>query len=198
MEWIRELLTDWEKWLNPYRNIPEKQIFTAAVLCVFLAVFVRFFRWKFRDRWLSVGLGAFYIYTVLCATFLGRISGSRRIRLEPFWCIRAAFDTGRWEYWYYIIGNILMFIPAGFFVERITGVLVKGRRRTWIKTLILGFFRMILSVGLCFLFSAFIEGAQFYFGRGLCEFDDVFHNTLGSLIGYLISLVFFHIVWYDK
>ena len=42
MEWIRELLTDWEKWLNPYRNIPEKQIFTAAVLCVFLAVFVRF------------------------------------------------------------------------------------------------------------------------------------------------------------
>ena len=61
MEWIRELLTDWEKWLNPYRNIPEKQIFTAAVLCVFLAVFVRVFRWKFRDRWLSVGLGAFYI-----------------------------------------------------------------------------------------------------------------------------------------
>ena len=59
MEWIRELLTDWEKWLNPYRNIPEKQIFTAAVLCVFLAVFVRHFRWKFRDRWLS---GLLYLY----------------------------------------------------------------------------------------------------------------------------------------
>lgn len=35
-------------------------------------------------------------------------------------------------------------------------------------------------------FSVFIEATQYFTGRGLCEFDDVFHNTLGACIGFII------------
>jgi glycopeptide antibiotics resistance protein len=36
------------------------------------------------------------------------------------------------------------------------------------------------------MFSAAIEITQYFTGRGLCEFDDVFHNTLGACIGFII------------
>lgn len=31
-----------------------------------------------------------------------------------------------------------------------------------------------------------LEITQYFTGRGLCEFDDVFHNTLGACIGFII------------
>ncbi|WP_288535663.1 VanZ family protein [uncultured Ruminococcus sp.] len=36
------------------------------------------------------------------------------------------------------------------------------------------------------MFSAAIEITQYFTGRGLCEFDDVFNNTLGACIGFII------------
>lgn len=33
-------------------------------------------------------------------------------------------------------------------------------------------------------FSAGIEITQYITGRGLCEFDDVFNNTLGAFVGF--------------
>ena len=126
---LHEILQDGERLLNPFRNIPERQIFLVGIFCLCLAVFVRIFQWRWRERWLSTGALAFYCYTLLCATVLGRSPGTRRIRLEPFWCIRAAFETGHWIYWYYIIGNILIFLPVGFFIERLTWLLSPGWRR---------------------------------------------------------------------
>lgn len=215
---LHEILQDGERLLNPFRNIPERQIFLVGIFCLCLAVFVRIFQWRWRERWLSTGALAFYCYTLLCATVLGRSPGTRRIRLEPFWCIRAAFETGHWIYWYYIIGNILIFLPVGFFIERITWLLSPGWRR-WkgrreargqgertVKNgerpngsrkkqpglfwrIFCGVLRFAFSAGFCLMLSCLIEGLQFLYGRGLCEFDDLFHNTLGGLIGYLISLV---------
>ena len=215
---LHEILQDGERLLNPFRNIPERQIFLVGIFCLCLAVFVRIFRWRWRERWLSTGAFAFYCYTLLCATVLGRSPGTRRIRLEPFWCIRAAFETGHWIYWYYIIGNILIFLPVGFFVERLTWLLSPGWRR-WKERrearrqgerteknggrpngsrkkqpdlfwrIFCGVLRFVCSAGLCLMLSCLIDGLQFLYGRGLCEFDDLFHNTLGGSIGYLISLV---------
>ena len=239
---LHEILQDGERLLNPFRNIPERQIFLVGIFCLCLAVFVRIFQWRWRERWLSTGALAFYCYTLLCATVLGRSPGTRRIRLEPFWCIRAAFETGHWIYWYYIIGNILIFLPVGFFIERLTWLLSPGWRR-WKERregrrrgertekdggrrkgeevartgegaagkirerkpgrpngsrkkqpglfwrIFCGVLRFAFSAGFCLMLSCLIEGLQFLYGRGLCEFDDLFHNTLGGLIGSLISLV---------
>ena len=61
-----------------------------------------------------------------------------------------------------ILTNVIMFVPVG--------VLVGGAwkwRGLW--------FAVGLSVG--------IEVLQLVTSRGLCEFDDVIHNTIGALIG---------------
>ena len=34
------------------------------------------------------------------------------------------------------------------------------------------------------LISCSIEGLQLWLQGGLCELDDVFHNTLGAIVGY--------------
>ena len=44
--------------------------------------------------------------------------------------------------------------------------------------------RKCLIISGCF--SIFIEITQFITGRGLMEFDDVFNNTVGAVIGHLL------------
>ena len=38
--------------------------------------------------------------------------------------------------------------------------------------------------------SLCVELLQLVLKRGLCEFDDVFHNVLGSMVGYLTVSMF--------
>ena len=49
--------------------------------------------------------------------------------------------------------------------------------RTWFKT------KKILLSGICL--SGIIEVSQFAFCKGLCETDDVMHNSVGAFLGYL-------------
>lgn len=46
--------------------------------------------------------------------------------------------------------------------------------------------------------SCVIEGSQFAFRRGLCETDDVIHNTLECIIGYLVFLWLLKIKRYHR
>ena len=67
-----------------------------------------------------------------------------------------------------IIANILIFIPLGI----LAGSLWKWRG-------------MFAGIGV----SAAIELLQLTSQRGLCEFDDIFHNTLGTFIGVSIYML---------
>lgn len=49
-------------------------------------------------------------------------------------------------------------------------------------------FRFVTALGSGLLISVCIEVVQLVFHRGLFEFDDMFHNTLGTLIGIGIFL----------
>jgi hypothetical protein rflaF_18094 len=60
-----------------------------------------------------------------------------------------------------------MFIPLGVLLPYLCGI-------TKFKSV----FLMSLA------FSAGIEITQYITGRGLCEFDDVFNNTLGACVGF--------------
>lgn len=176
MNWLDEMMADWEKWLNPYYKVPAWQVAAAALFCIALVIYIGRKDWLVRKRRYSLGLGLFWLYTILCATIFGRNPGKTRLELELFWCIRAALATGHWTYWYYIIGNILLFVPMGFFMGRVAAS-KKG----------FGIGQAVWIIGLCFLCSAGIEGLQYAGGLGLCELDDVFHNTLGGMMGYLFS-----------
>ncbi len=109
-----------------------------------------------------------YIYTL---TVFGRnISFSSGTKWEFFWTYRAIEDGQK-----YLIAdianNILMFIPVGM----LAGLLSKTY--AWWRVL---FFGMAMSLS--------IELLQFHLKRGLCETDDVIHNSLGCLLGYIMAV----------
>ena len=63
--------------------------------------------------------------------------------------------------------NVAVFVPVGLML----GIILK--QRAWWTALLIG---MGVSVG--------VEVSQLMMNRGLCEVDDVIHNTLGCAIGY--------------
>lgn len=73
-------------------------------------------------------------------------------------------------YWFgRIVGNIVMLMPLSVFL------CLMCRRLNAIHIGIIG-----CACSMC------IELTQYYTGRGLLEFDDIFHNTLGAVIGYFV------------
>jgi glycopeptide antibiotics resistance protein len=66
-----------------------------------------------------------------------------------------------------LILNVLLFVPIGFLL----GAIIKERR--WLQVIEMG----------C-LFSLMIEILQLLTRRGVCNIDDVIHNTIGCAIGY--------------
>ena len=82
-----------------------------------------------------------------------------------------------WNHWslrefQLIIFNVLMFLPLGFLLPLLSNRL----RRFWPVMLI----SLIATTG--------IELFQMLSRRGIFELDDIFHNTLGSVTGYLIIM----------
>lgn len=110
------------------------------------------------------GLLAGYAFLILAETVLIRkpFTGEH-LRLELLWS---------WQEWNVqkeqILTNIVMFVPVGV----LTGKLWKWKG-LW------------FAAGL----SLAIEILQLVTGRGLCEFDDVFHNALGAAIGVGLVMV---------
>ena len=131
----------------------------------------------------SAGLLAGYIYIVLTSLVLNRRTGlTYTHRLQPFWSYRLIIQGNRTCLWENLL-NIILFIPIGFF-SKIT--LPKWKMK------------YILIVGV--VTSLILELLQLILRRGLCEFDDVFNNTAGTLIGFaIVSLgAFLYDTLFDK
>lgn len=109
----------------------------------------------------------FYIIFVMWITLIirePRVS-ERVFKLELFWAIRDCLGNaplGDQEAIQYLL-NIIFFVPVVFLF-------------LWKKSWKYCFF-------ISMMFSAFIELTQYIFNLGWCEIDDVFSNTLGSIIG---------------
>ena len=122
-----------------------------------------------NKRKLIIALFAIYILAVLWITLIDREFGNRRANLVPFWefanvikGVRRSFFIGQ------ILGNLVMLMPLGFMLPIIKKVSLKQ------------------ALLIAFCFSAGIELTQFITGRGLMEFDDVFNNTVGAVLGYKV------------
>lgn len=120
-----------------------------------------------------------YMTVVLCATMLDRSNVWIHGTILPlFYSYKEAWNSFTAADWRNIILNILLFVPFGFLLP----VGVKWFRN-FMKTYLAG---LILTV--C------IEVLQLVLKRGIFELDDIFNNTLGTMIGYgcyvlLISLI---------
>lgn len=88
--------------------------------------------------------------------------------LTPLQEIRRTIHAGRYWSWFLLAGNIVMFMPIGFFPRLL------WRRWGWWKSVLAGF-------GV----SVTIELAQLFTERST-DIDDVILNTLGALLGWLL------------
>ncbi|KUP06869.1 hypothetical protein Q75_07035 [Bacillus coahuilensis p1.1.43] len=93
------------------------------------------------------------------------------INLIPFKSIYEHIRTAEsYHFTDNLIGNILAFIPFGFFLPVL--------KKTYIK--------MIKLICITFAFSASIEYLQYVFKVGALDVDDICLNVIGSLIGYYL------------
>jgi glycopeptide antibiotics resistance protein len=139
---------------------------------VFAFLFYRKGRLRFSS-FASIPMLAFYLSFVVTITVIARIKSAKaQYKLALFWSYKA-IQNGRTELRAEIFWNIVLFIPIGILLS-----LILAGKLKWLVILI----SMLLSAG--------IEVTQLLFHRGLFEFDDIVHNTLGAVTGVLVFIVF--------
>ena len=107
------------------------------------------------------------VFVIYYSTLIYRQTNSvMTYNLHPFWSYRAI-----WNGTSFLIAenvmNVLAFIPIGLLIG------VGFPKWSWCR-----------AIGFGCLISVSIEFLQYFFRRGFSEFDDVFHNTFGCVIGY--------------
>ena len=124
---------------------------------------------EFQLKRIRIGLFSVYIAIVLWITLIDREWGDHKAKLLPFWELANVIKgVERSFYIKQIVGNLTMLLPVGFMLPMLKKVTLK----------------QVLLISM--LFSISIEVVQFVTGRGLMEFDDVFNNTVGAVLGYII------------
>ena len=118
------------------------------------------------------GILSGYLFLIFSTTVLARDAKPEYdYDFELFWSY-SAIKAGREDLLFLNIANLLMLMPVGFLI----GCIGVARYR-WVT---------LIGVGI----SGVIEFAQLLLKRGMFEFDDIFHNALGCVVGYLIYRVF--------
>ena len=122
---------------------------------------------------IAMPLLAFYLSFVAKVTIFSRFPFFEpQYMLMPFWSYKAIAE-GRVGLISEVFWNVVLFIPIGFLF-----MLLLTFKHKRIVTVIIGF-----------LLTASIELIQLIFHRGYFEFDDIFHNTLGTVIGIGVYLI---------
>ena len=121
----------------------------------------------------------FYLSFILTITILERTpSRHARYELDLFWSYKRIM-SGTTALLAENFWNVVLFVPLAAMLAIIFDArAVKGKRR-WIW----------VTVFVCVLLSAGIEIVQLITHRGLFEFDDIIHNTLGALIGVAVVVM---------
>jgi hypothetical protein len=123
---------------------------------------------KLTDKRILYILFIIYMLFFLSQTLLLRGTFERRANLTPFWTLKFALKGDIYRFQLLVI-NILLTVPIGYLAAA----------AAWKNNIT----DKIYIFAACVLFFVFVEVSQYATGRGLGEFDDVFHNSLGALCG---------------
>ena len=124
--------------------------------------------WRLVNGLLLLGAIAAILHATL---FWSRDPGERNALLEPLQTLRLAKLYP--ELYREMFMNVLLFFPFGLGLSQ----LLPGSWRISA--------RLALTLGLGAVFSILVEGAQYLWGLGIAETDDVLCNTLGAGLGTL-------------
>lgn len=132
---------------------------------------------KVSYRITSILAVVIYLLAVFYVTLGFRTPGKDYdYELRLFWSYEKVLKYHNMFFLWENIANVIVFFPLGVFVYDFLSKKVR-----WYHNLFIG-------AGL----SSVIEVTQLITKRGLFEFDDIFHNTLGSVLGYALAAL---LVW---
>lgn len=153
-----------------FRGIPDSVFIISFLILSVLIVLVFMLRKNRRNTRRAVFsmLLVEYVFLMFCSTIVCRKSHPELSRLElmPFWNYQDVLLSGKPMHYWEVLLNIALYTPIGF----LFGCLYK---------------RIVPTVLICVLLSVITEVLQYVLHRGLCETDDVIHNSIGGLLGFL-------------
>jgi len=174
--------------LNLYQNVPS-EVYEGllSLLCIGTVGFFVILGWKrgwkkVLDLLLAEYVFLIYYSTVICRKVSEGITGHN---LTLFWSFEA-IKNGREDLVAENIMNVVVFVPVGV----LTTLVLYNK----LKLFKAGLFAVALGL----FISASIETRQFFLKRGFSELDDVFHYTLGCLIGFVIVAIIKEIWFLQK
>ncbi len=162
------------KYIISQLNVVPKTVYGGllALFCIEAIVFLAVNR-KEAARSIVWLLFFEFMFLVLGMTVFFRPMGSKTMVYPPFWSYASVWRDGDKTVLHEIILNVVLFVPLGF----LWGIPSSKwpRKWLWLGAIILG---VCLSGG--------IELLQYCFKKGCVEVDDVIHNTLGCLMGFVL------------
>ena len=113
-----------------------------------------------------------FIIYILCLYFVvtGQDINYGGVNLIPFKEM-FRYEIGSYKFMKNIVGNILLFIPYGFF----SSYYLENKK-------------VSINVIVCLIATVCIETIQYYIGR-VFDIDDIILNVLGGFVGYLLYVV---------
>lgn len=160
---------------NLYKDIPVSVYEGLLIIfCVGTVGIIAFCGWKRGWRKVIGLLLAEYVVLIYCSTvFCRKVSeGVVGHNFSPFWSYEA-IKNGKEDLIAENVMNVVVFVPVGI----ILGSLLKVKG-SWLIALMVG-------MGI----SGSIEAMQYFLKRGFSEVDDVIHNTIGCILGYILVLL---------
>lgn len=158
--------------LIPSEGVPVSILFISFAVLVFTIVAGLYSkRIKYKKEYVLWSLLVEYLILVLCATALCRQPRAEsRVELMPLWIYLELANGSHSVSPMDIVFNLSLFIPIG--------VLLTGIKPSikWYKVLLIGL--------AC---SITIEVLQFVLKRGVAQFDDLIHNSISCLIGWVCT-----------
>ena len=165
----------------------DKTVFYFLIFAVIRLIWLLFVRRRRSIKSVAgVWIFAFYLILILMLTtfrdtyfpwqpnlnFSRPLSDVNLIFMKETW--KMIYAPSRLDFFYNSFGNVLCFVPFGILFP-----IVFSKKESFLKTTISG---MFLSIG--------IETLQFLLMTGVSDIDDVFFNTCGAILGYLIYILF--------
>ena len=167
---------EFEKYIfNLYQDVPsEIYVGLLSLLCIVAIGFFVILGWKRVLKKVVGLLLAEYVFLIYCSTVICRkvTEGISGHNYTLFWSYEA-IKNGREDLVAENIMNVVVFVPVGL----LTALVIYNKQKLF-KT-----GQLIVFLGL--FISSSIETLQLLLERGFSELDDVFHNTLGCLIGFM-------------
>lgn len=148
------------------------------IIILLLAVILMIIVWKrYKNQkitrcqaFIQVVLPVYVCILFASLVFSRTVQKEFALNLRPLWT-GISIISGEKKYIQTLLQNLSMLVPVGMFFPVATKATMK-------KTFVVGF-----------LISVSIEVLQLVTKTGLCEVDDVIHNTLGVIIGYGVYYV---------